>query len=606
MSLLIIGIVFGPLIMLFASVFLLQNNGRRVLLMISGILYCFAALYQLVQPVEFIYIHIPQILWKLLALATATILFLTAVRDKRYGLMALSLIQMMALILTEILLSPNEPAVFLSFDAEEKLMLAAGAFIIAIMLPAALSQPDFQQLRQGRHSKAFYAGIFLWMAAFAGMLCARSATGLFLFAQWGCLGNWFLLKAFGEAEKRKLVPVLQQSVLTLWIVASGFFYISNGTPALSDLAEGRATDGLLLVTAILFVFIMGLLIPEKRLTANSYLKPVSMAWLSMILFSLLVPFSVLLKYRSLFLGMDHKLTYPVVFLGALLMTANAYYAGTSRTDDEFAFHLMLFASGWGIAGVFTGTEGILFTAGYIIAAALALSFLITCNMAQNHIQLQNEAEPSYFPALTGLKAIVPLVFVLPPFTCAMQSVVVMPMLKEYGLAMLLAVIGLALLTAVIVRWTLPLLQARKIPAGERKALPGVFKYIIPIFFILVVAVNLLTGPIYRFLQGKSGETGGLPAADFSVYAALPKILHPEGLNAGIIFLGISTVLLIVLYFASGTGSRSASHDKTAPAVTPYTLTAWLPAGIRVPVWIRATWITAATLLLGVALSCLKA
>lgn len=602
MSLLIIGIVFGPLIILFASVFLLQNNGHRILLVLSGVLFFFATFYLLIQPVELIHIHIPQIFWKLLALATATALFLLTIRDKQYSLMVLSLVQMLALILTEILLSPNEPSAFLHFDAEGKLILAAGAFILAILLPAAFSQQDLQHLQQGRRSKAFYAGILLWMAAFAGLLCAVSFTGLFMFAQWGYLGNLLIRKAFGETEKPKLVPVLQQSVLTLWIVASGLFYINRGTPAIPDLVGGQTTDGLLLVIVIAFIFVMGLLIPEKRLAMDNYLKPVSVVGLSMLLFSLLVPFSVLLKFRSLFLSLDHKLTYPVVFLGALLMAANAYYTGTARNDDEFVFRLVLFASGWGITSVFTGPESIYFTTGYFVAAALAFSFLIACNMAQNLIE-KDGVEASCFPALTGLKAIVPLVFILPPFSCAFPGLVVIPMLKEYGLAMLLAITGLALLAAVIVRWTLPRLRARQVPDDNKKVLPGVFKYILPVFFILVVAVNLLSGLIYSFLQSQSGS---LPAADFNDYVALPEMLRPGVLNAGSVFLGISAVLLMALYIVSGIGSRGISHGKTALTLTPYSLTTWLPAGIRVPLWIRAAWVTAATLLVGVALSCLKA
>ena len=68
------------------------------------------------------------------------------------------------------------------------------------------------------------------------------------------------------------------------------------------------------------------------------------------------------------------------------MAANAYYTGTARNDDEFVFRLVLFASGWGITSVFTGPESIYFTTGYFVAAALAFSFLIACNMAQNLIE----------------------------------------------------------------------------------------------------------------------------------------------------------------------------------------------------------------------------
>ena len=541
-----------------------------------------------------------------MALVTTAVLLLLAIRDKHYGLVVLLAIQNLALILTEILLSPDEPEVFLQFEAEGSLMLVAGAFIFAIMLPVMLSHPSFQQLQQGRRAKAGYAGIFLWMAAFAGILCARSVTGVFLFAQWGYLGNLLFRKAFGETEKRQLVPLLQQSVLTLCIAGSGLSYLNKGAPAISELAESRATDGLISVFILLFVFVIGSLVPEKSMTTNSNLRPASVAGLSMIIFSLLVPFSVLLKFRPLFLNLDHKVAAPAVFLGALLMAANAYYAGTARTDDEFVSHLVLFVSGWGLLSIFTGTEGVFFTVGYMIAAALALSFLVVCNLAQSAIHQPDGAEPSCHPALSSFKAIVPLLFLLPPFSCALPGLVVIPMLKEYGLAALFAIAGMALLATVLVRWALPLMQARKTLAGERKPLPGIFRYIVPIFSIIAAAANLLSGPIYRFLQYRLAASGVQPAADFGAYAALPETIYPQGLNSGNIFPMISAALLIVLYIVSGIGSRDESHGKMESAVTPYSLTAWLPAGIRIPLWIRAAWITAATLLVGVALSCLKA
>lgn len=601
----IVGVVFGPLLMLLVSVFLLQNKGRKILVIASGILFLFAALYQLLQPAEPLWIHIPQIIWKLLTLATAAILFLLAIRDKHYDLSALAFIQILVLILTEILLSPDEPAAFLQFDTEGKLLLPTGAFIFVILLPAVLFHPDFQRLQQGKRAKAAYTGIFLWMAAFAGMLCAGSVTGLFLFAQWGYLGNLFLRKAFGEPKKRQLVPVLQQSVMTLWVAASGFIYLNKGTPAITDLTGGGNAAGLLSALVTICVFTMGALVPEKIMTRNSFLQPVSLGGLSMVLFSLLVPFSVFLKFRSLFLHLDHRQTAPVVFLGALLMAANAYYASTTRKDEELVSHLVLFAAGWGIFSAFTGPEGLFFTVGYIMAAAFALAFLFSCVSVQNSVKLSNVAEPSHYSALSNYKTIVLLLFLVPPFSCALPGLVVIPMLEEYGLAMLLAMIGLVLVTAVIVRWALPQLRIRKTSDCEKKALPGVFRYTLPVFLILTVATSLLSGPIYRYLQSQPPAMGALPASDPGIYADLSEMILLPGLNTGSVFLGLSAILLIVLYIIDNISGRRKNHEKPTGAVTPYSLTSWLPAGIRIPVWIRAAWIAAATLLVGVALSCLK-
>ncbi len=605
MALPIIGVVFGPIIMLLASVFLLQHKGRKVLVIVSAILFLFTALNQLLLPLELLLISVPQILWKLLTLATAAALFLFAIRDKHYDISILAFIQILALILTEILISPNEPVTFLQFDAEGKLLLFAGAVIIAMILPLVLFHPKSPLLQQGMRTKSGVAGIFLWMAAFAGMLSARSVTALFLFAQWAYLGNLFLRKAFGEPKKRQLLPVLQQLVLTLWIVTSGFIYMHKGTPAISGLTEGGITAGLISALVILFVFTMGVLIPEKSLTENSCRWPVSVVGLSMTLFSLLVPFSVLLKFRALFLNLDHKLAAPAVFLGALLMAANAYHAACARSDEELVSHLLLFVSGWAVISVFSGLEGVFFTVGYVIAAAMTFAFLFACSSILHSGELPEAAELPYSPALLKFKSIIPLLFLLPPFTCALPGLVVMPMLVEYGLALLFAVIGLVLFMAVIIRWALPLLRARKNTAREGTPLTGVFKYLLPVFFIFVLAANLLSGPIYRYLQKHPQPKGNQSAVDLGTYVDLSGILLPSGLNAGMIFLGFSAVVLIVLVIVSGFRPGETSHEKPANAVIPYSLTAWLPAGIRIPLWIRAAWITTATLLVGVALSCLK-
>jgi hypothetical protein len=607
MALTVIGVVFGPLLVLFAALFLFQDKGRRVCAIASGLLFLLAALYQLLQPVEPLWLHIPQILWKLLTLATAAFLFLLAIRDKHYSLSILAFIQILALTLTEILVSPDEPAVFLQPGAEEKLLFLAGAFIFAVMLPVALMRPEFQQPKKGRHTKSGYMGIFLWMAAFAGILCARSMTGLYLFAQWGYLGSLFMRKAFGEPKKGQLLPVLQQSAMTLWIVASVFIYLDRGTIAMADLAEGGFTTGLLSVVALLFVLTMGVLIPEQRISGNRFLWPSSIMGLSMILFSLLVPFSVLLKFRSIFLNLDHNLAAPAVFLGALLMAANAYYAGEARRTEELLSHLTLFVSGWGVISAYTGMEGVFFSVGYILAAAIAVAFLYICISVQKDGEQQGEAGLRCYPAgaLARFMAIIPLLFLLPPFSCALPGFAIMPMMSEYGLAILVAAAGLVLMTAVLVRWVLPMLRAEKASNGEKHVSKGIYRFILPGFFIVTIVVNLLSEPIYRYLQSQPLPMGAWRAAYLENYTELSGMVHLFGLNPGSAFLGLSLILLMMLYLVTGKGFQGKGHINAEGSVTPYSLTSWLPAGFNIPLCIRAAWITSATLLVGVALSCLK-
>ncbi|MBP7174814.1 MAG: hypothetical protein KBA53_01180 [Thermoclostridium sp.] len=599
-----IVVVFVPLLMLVAAVLISPGKGHRLLAILSGILFFAISLYPLLDPAEYHWIHIPQIFWKLLTLATAAALFLLVTRDKRYGLSVLVFLQIIALVLIEILISPDEPATFLQLEAEGRLLLPAGALIIAIMVPFIVSLPQFK--RSNRQTKAGYAGVFLWMAAFAGMLCVRSISGLYLFAQWVCLGHLFIGKAFGGPKKKSFVPVLQQCVLTLWMVASVLICLDKGT-LISELTGGNATAGLLSVLVLFFVLTLGKLIPEKWMSQSSSLWPVPMMGLPMLLFSLLMPFSVLLKFRPLLLHIDHKLAAPAVFIGALLMAASAYSAGLARKDEELVSHLALFVSGWGLISAFTSLEGAFFSTGYMVAAALTLTFFYTCIWAPKAGKtpagqdLTNGAEAAF----TGHKAIAALLFLLPPFTCATVGFVIFPVMSGYGLSLLVAVASFVFMTAVIVRWLLELLRKLRTSVGSNQTKPGTFSYVLPVFLALTAAVNLLSGTLYRFLQNQQAASGALLAAEIAEYTKLTGFGHLLGLNSVSIFLGLSLLVMVAFVIFTITSCRKKNHDHQAGTVIHYSMTSWLPAGIRIHLWIRAAWIAAATLLVGVALSCLK-
>ena len=597
-------VVFGPLLIMIAMVLISPGKGHRVLGIVFGILFFLVSLYPLVQPTEYYWVSIPQIFWKLLTLATAAVLFLLASRDKRYGLSVLVFVQILALILTEILISPDEPATFLQLEAEGRLLLPAGALIAAIMVPLIIKHPLFK--RSNRQTKAGYAGIFFWMAAFAGMLCVRSITGLYLFAQWGCLGNLLLGKAFGEPKKKSFVPVLQQGVLSLWMVASILIHLNKGT-LISDLTGDSVTAGLLSVLVLIFVLTMGNLIPEKWMTQRSFLWPVPMMGLSMLLFSLLVPFSVLLKFRPLLLHLDHKLAAPAVFIGALLMAANAYVAGLARKDEQLVSHLVLFVSGWGIISAYTSLEGAFFSTGYMVAAALTLAFFYTCiwaekaEEAQAEVQLPNRPEVSF----VRYKAIAALLFLLPPFTCACVGFIILPVMSGFGVGMLVAAAALVFMTVVIVRWVLDLFREQRISVRSNQAKSRVIKFILPAFLAFAAIINLLSGTVYRYLHNQQLAAGALPAEQVTEYTELTGFAHLFGLNSGILFLGFSLIVLVALVIVTAISNRKESYDHHKGTVVHYSLTSWLPAGIRIHLWIRAAWITAVTLLVGVALSCLK-
>lgn len=597
MALTLIGFVFGPLLMMAITIFLFQDKGRRIFLAASGILFFMAALYPLLSPQAFLFLHIPQIVWKFLTLGTVGLLFLQAVRDKHAFLSLLSAVQMVILILSEILLSPDEPVVFLRLQMEERLLLLAGAFLVAVFLSVMAcgnSAPNSGYLA----SRRCLAGIFIMMSAFSGLLCARSLTGLFLFAQWGYLGNHLINRAFCGSDKRQFIPVLQQLALTAWIAAAMFIYAGTGTMLAEELRGAGEISGLIAVLVFLLVFSLGLFIPEKRMLREILTWPVPVMGLWMLLFSMLVPFSVLLKFRLLFAEVGHNLASVAVSLGALMMAANAFYAGNAQKDQESITHMVLFVSGWGVIGVFTGLEGAFFSVSYILAAAVAFAFMYCYVFCFRPAEDSGVSETRVAAALAWLRSIISGLFVFMPFTLATLCLVYIRLMSGYGVAMLFTTAGLVILAAGVLR---RLLLPRA--ATENHAPAGIYGVILPLILAAVVAVNLLAAPIYRLLQSQPLAMGVWPAADLEELVGIGK---NSPLNAGFVYMGISFAVLATGCFFTAAIRRSRGASEQTGVFAPYSLISWLPSGLHIDMWIRAAWITAATLLVGVALSCLMA
>lgn len=593
MTLTLIGLLFGPLLIMTITMFFLQDKGRRYILTASGIIFFLTALYLLILPHGQALFHIPQILWKFLTLGTVGFLFFKAIRDKRYLLSTLSALQMVILILSEILLSPDEPAEFLWLQMDGKLLFITGAFLVSMILPIFCFN---HKESDNRVSRECLVGIFFMMAAFTGILCARSLTGFFLFAQWGYLGSSYMNRAFGEPQKERLIPLFQQLSLTVWIGASVLVYAQRGTMLVEELIDAGGISGLFVALVFLFIFSMGVLIPEKRMLREVLSWPSPIMGLWMLLFSLLSSFSVLLKFRVLMGYNGHNLAAVAVSLGSLLMVANAFYAGEAKSDREALTHMVLFVSGWGIVSVFTGIEGAFFSVGYILAAAIAIAFLYCCDYCLQSGQSSGGVLSVYRVIVSGL-------FLFAPFHLAMISHVYIRLMQGYGLAMLFVTTGLVMMVSDILRRLLPLLHIRK--TSENHTLTSVPRVILPIMLIAVIATNLLGGPIYRLLQNQQLAADIWFDPGFDAFTGLENILPMSGLNDGILYMGLSlAVLTISCIFIAAARRRRGTVERTGEA-NLYSLTTWLPSGIRIGPWIRAAWITAATLLVGVALSCLR-
>lgn len=609
MTLTVIGVVIGPLLLMLVAVFVLQGKGRQSVLIISGILFFLTALFQFFYPGDMGFISVPQVLWKLLTLLTVMVVFIITMRDRQFMASTLIFIQVLVLILMEISSSPDEPILFLQLQADGKLLFLVGAFIFAVSLPVILQHSNrrFQQVKlQDKRIREYYAGLFLLMAAFAGVLSAKSITGLFLFSQWAYLANDCLQKAFGQqgVKKGQITPILQQFALTMWIVVWALMCRNNGSLAVEDLTGIGPASGLILVLIFLAVFVTGKLIPEKWMTKPFSAFPVPVAGVSRLLFSLLIPFSVLLKFRPLILTVDNRLVSLVVFLGSLLMAANAYYAGVSRRSEEIPSHMVLFVSGWGIVSAFTGgLEGIFFAYSYITATGVAIAFLYNRFSAQNSVEGSDGGQqaPQYLILLTIVTLIL---FIFAPFTSSLLSLVIIQIMSAHALAMLLAVLGIILIMAVIIRWLLELMPSGKKPVTEKR-IPDAAKVILPFFFAVMTGLNLLPGTIYRYLQSQPLAMGVQSAADLEKYADLPGIIDLFKLGTGSIFVVLSIVVVVSSFFVLVPSGRKTHEIEQSRDISSYSLTAWLPSELRIALWIRAAWIMTVTLLVGVGLSCLK-
>lgn len=613
MELTVFGTVFGPLLLMLVALSILQGKGKKALMILSGILYCMAALFLLVgsSPV----ISVPQLLWKLLTLATVAVLFLISIRDKHYGLSVLFFVQAFTLVITEILISPGEPEIFLQVQHEEKLLFLTGAFILSISLPILLqhvSQYVETLERKKKRENDCNIGILLMMASFAGLIASSSMTGLFLFGQWACLAGRFLRRAFRrqDIKRRSPVPLLQQTVLTLWIIVTTFIQSNIGLPVMSELDGIKNTTGPMAVFVVLTVIVMGSSIPDKMIAKSYDGFPVSVTGLSMILFSLLTPFTVLLKFRPLLTSIDKNLIYPIVLLGGLVMAANGFYAGLSRDGGKILSHMVLFVAGWGIVSVFTGPDGIHFSIGYIVATAVSIAFLFSCISAGATISIREDDDTTVSRTgsgrmlrIFGVAAL--LLFIFVPFASSLLGVSFVMLMTEYALAMLPAAAGVVLMLCVIVRWVLILLQIPTDTEETGRKPQGIPILLLSAFFIAVVVVNLLPGPIYRYLQGFSSQTAAFSGADLSQFTGIAGITDVYLSGSGGIYFGLSIIIPAVLLLILRRRVNDPQPVEKPPVVYPDSLFPWASSDKTMILLIRAAWVTTIIILLGVSLSCLK-
>lgn len=510
MELTIISIVFAPLILTALSLSGRWEKAQRIILIVSGIFYFAASVVLFLHPGDLSGFNLPQILWKFILLLSVLFLFLHSIKDKRYGISVIHIIQAVILIVMEIALSPEETIPFLQLQSEGKLLFLTGAFISACFLPVIVQylKQYYRTMCESRR-KYFYPGAFLLLASFAGLMTANSMIGLFLFWQWGYFANHLLIKAFGmkSTGKWRVTPVIQQAVLTAWLIGLVLVHIHNGPVKLMNFTGVGQANGVAAGVLFLTVIVMGSLIPERAVIKSGFPFPIPVTGWTMTLFSLIIPLSIFLKFRPFLFYLDSRILSLIVFFGSLLMAANAFYAGLSRHGGRIISYMVLYTYGWGTVTAFSNLEHGLYPTGYIAVAALLLAFLFIMMMHLEAFKgirnVEQMGDPAgQMPGMTIGISIALVLFIVAPFVFLIRYPVMLKFMAEYALSVLFVVTGLVLMASVVFRWLSNVVTGRKkagafcdyslfawMPRGNHSALWVRISWIITLSLFLGVALS---------------------------------------------------------------------------------------------------------------------
>lgn len=613
MEWIVFGVILGPIALLFFLFFLPRGRGRQLFIVSSTGLYFLSAIVLFFYPVNAAVYPIPPIIWKFSLLLTIAIVFAHSIRNKRYIITVLTSIQLLLLVLMEILKSPAEPVPFVQFGYDGKVLFLAGSFVIAFLVPLILKYLN-KYFKQVKASESWIRqpeiGIFLLMAALAGLITANSITGLFLFWQWAYLANMFLFQPFQHPEnrKRQIHPYIQQAALTIWMAMIPLIYPQKGSLLIADLCSQTGEfAGAVAVLIFIVVVIMGWFFPDKYLWKSYFSRPTPVTGLIMVMLSLVAPMAILLKFRALYSQPGNALTYMIVIYGSFLMAAAAFHAGTYRKAGQILSGMVISVAGWGLATVFTGMESMFFSTGYIAVTSITLALLFGCVTVLEYVTGTQDVEQMHhlfeeMPFTTAFMSVALTLFLFAPFYSALQRLVFLHFMDGNPLSVILVAAGISLMSVIIFRW-LSVLVAVGEKNMERKSTPFQFKIILTIAFSVTIATNLLFGNIYEYFLQQPIPIGVLPARDIENYVGLHGILYLFKPGIGLICLGGSILLLSAMFFLTrklqrgreklkGTGTHVFYH---------YSIAAWLPKHVYFDKWIRTGWIMVLMLLVGVVL-----
>ncbi|NLX76634.1 MAG: hypothetical protein GXZ01_04570 [Clostridiaceae bacterium] len=355
MDLLMLSLVLVPLVLFFVAM-LLEGKGAMLIITGTG---CFFAVCSFVMSINesSAVFPVPSLFWKIISPVTVFFIFLLSLRDKQYIISVFTFIQAVILVCFEIFISPEEPDIFLYSDLREKLLLVSGAVIVISFVPFIIYCLKKYSRNSSVVLKRFGMGFALLLSSFAGLISAKSMTGLFLFWQWQYLSGLLFLKAFEKDETKRYfpraIPCIQQAALTLFLIVSIIAYRATGSLAMQDFAQGFGkVSEIAALVIIMSVVSMGLLIPENYVPWFDYSKAVPIAGLYLIIFSLIVPYGVLLKFRPFFHVLYRGIITLMIFYGSLLVFSGACFALLHYRNRHSILSMIMSISGLAVATVF--------------------------------------------------------------------------------------------------------------------------------------------------------------------------------------------------------------------------------------------------------------
>jgi len=412
MDLLALCLVFVPVVLFFVLMFTGEKSAYLITV-ISAVFFLLCTVALIVTP-EPVILPVPSLLWRILTLATVSLIFWHSVRDKQLIISVITFIQAVILVVFEIVSLQAEPDNFLAPTLREKLLLLCGTLTILIFMPFVIYLLKKYYSGASFRIKRFGMGILLLLSSFAGLISSNSVTGLFLFWQWQYIAGCLLLKVYGNTYGNagaknvflRTFPYMQQTALTLFLSAGIAAYYITGSMSMQDFRDfGKLSEFLALIIYVTAV-LMGLLIPENYVYRFDSAKAVPAAGMYLVIFSLIVPYAVLAKFRPLFHNLTGSVISLMIIYGGILVFAGAYFSLSGYRNRHSILNLIMSMSGLAVATVFKKLQSsirflsnnplplLLVIAGIVLTAAYIIMWISSIFTAHTgHTSEINEEHP---------------------------------------------------------------------------------------------------------------------------------------------------------------------------------------------------------------------